>query len=121
MTPEIGITSTPAIDPIAGIIYVVAKSRDADGRYHQRIHALGIVDGTVRGSAEIEATVTASGASVTFDPRLQLNRPGLLLLNGVVYVAFGSHCDFGAYHGWVFGYDGLTLGRAFVVTPTGGQ
>src|SRR5262249_50764117 len=75
----------------------------------------------VRGSAEIEATVQASGASVTFNPRLQLNRPGLLLLNGVLYVAFGSHCDFDAYHGWVFGYDGLTLGRAFVVTPTGGQ
>ena len=121
MTPEIGITSTPVIDPIAGTMYVVAKSRDEAGGYHQRIHAIGIIDGSVRGSAEIEATVSASGASVTFDPRRQLNRPGLLLVNGVVYVAFASHCDFGEYHGWVFGFDGLTLGRAFVVTPTGGQ
>jgi hypothetical protein len=58
---------------------------------------------------------------VVFDPHWHLNRPGLLLLNGLVYVGFGSHCDahLGSYHGWVFAYDAATLSRVgvFATTP----
>jgi outer membrane protein assembly factor BamB len=44
-----------------------------------------------------------------------------LLLDGVVYIAYGSHCDKGAYHGWLFGYDVKTLQlvRTYNSTPTG--
>jgi hypothetical protein len=122
ITPEIGIISTPVIDPASQTLFVVAKSRDGSG-YHQRIHAIGILDGAIRRSTEIQATVVTGGSSVQFDARLHLNRPGLLLVNGAVYVAFGSHCDVGDYHGWVFGYDAASLSTkgVFVVTPTGTQ
>ena len=59
--------------------------------------------------------------TLTFSALYLNNRPGLLLLNGVVYVAFGSTCDIGTWHGWLFGYDTSTLTQSasFNVTPNG--
>jgi hypothetical protein len=113
LTPEIGITSTPVIDPASQTIYVIAKTRDASGAYHQRIHALNILDGSSRHSLDIQAAVSTGSGTVTFDPKLHLNRPGLLLLNGKVYAGFGAHCDYGQYHGWIMGFSAATL------TPSG--
>jgi len=129
INPEIGITSTPVIDPNAGIIYVVAKTKNQnDSTYHFFLHALDLKTGTERlgGPAEIVGQVGgggtgSSGGVVPFTPLLQLQRPGLLLLNGVVYVAFGSVGDIGAFHGWIMGYDASTLQQTtiFNVTPNG--
>ena len=133
VTPEIGITSTPVIDPKAGpngTIYVVAMSKDASGNYHQRLHALDVTTGAeeVGGPREIQASYpgngdNSSGGNVTFDPGQQLERPGLLLLNGVIYTTWGSHCDIRPYTGWVIGYDGSTLAQTSVlnVTPNGNE
>jgi hypothetical protein len=46
---------------------------------------------------------------VIFDPQQYVSRPGLLLLNGVVYMAWGSHCDIRPYTGWLMGYSASTL------------
>lgn len=58
-----------------------------------------------------------------FDNHAQLSRAGLLLMGGVVYIAYSSHCDLGMYHGWIFGYDAQTLQLRSVYnpTPTGSQ
>ncbi len=129
--PEIGITSTPVIDPVAGTIYFISKSQEAGGAV-QRIHAVNIVTGAERPGSPlvIAASVRGTGAgssggNIAFNAATQLNRPGLLLVNGVVYAAFASHCDVGAYHGWVLGYsyDGTKFQQAlaFNVSPNGTQ
>jgi hypothetical protein len=127
LTPEIGITGTPVIDSTTGTIYVVAKTK-ADGSHHQWLHALDISTGREKlgGPIEIRATVPGTGKGavagvVAFDALRQLNRAALLLCNGVVYIAFGSHADHGPYHGWLLGYDARTLKQVavFNTTPDG--
>jgi len=117
LTPKLGITSTPVIDPVAGIIYVVREDQ-ADRRqpYHFFLHALDLISGTeqLAGPTEITGQVNGSGTGKQrvvfwfFDPTFHLQRPGLLLMNGIVYLAFGSVGDMGNFHGWVMGYDATT-------------
>ena len=133
ITPEIGVTSTPVIDPKAGAhgtIYVLAMSKDGSGNYHQRLHALDVTTGAEEfgGPQEIQASYpgtgdNSSGGKVIFDPGQQVDRPGLLLLNGVIYTSWGSHCDFRPYTGWIMGYDENTLAQVTVlnVTPNGNE
>src|SRR5579871_354332 len=130
--PEIGITSTPVIDPATGILYVLAKTKEKSGNasiYVQRLHALDVRSGAdMPGSPiVIQATVPGNGdgsdgmGNLSFDPLRQHNRPGLLLLNGVVYIAWASHGDNIPYHGWVMGYryigNGFTQMTVHNVSP----
>jgi hypothetical protein len=115
----VGITATPVIDVAAQTIYVVARvwpgdttptppgNVQLDGDNY--LHALKLSDGTDRlAPTKIEGTDPRTGN--VFDPKVHRNRPGLLLLNGAVYIGFGTFsCDGGPYHGWVFGYDAATL------------
>ncbi len=129
--PEIGITGTPVIDRTNGTIYVVAATKE-NGVYFQRLHALDVTTGAEKfgGPVVIQATVsgTGSGSSngmITFDALRENQRPALLLLNGVVYIAWASHGlekQF-TYHGWVIGYSESTLMQvaAFIDTPNGAQ
>ncbi len=116
ISPEIGITGTPVIDPAAGTIYLVAMTLE-NGSYHHRLHALDITTGTERANSPVE--VQAAG----FVPKNYKQRPGLLLLNGNVYTSWSSHCDIGAYHGWIMAYDAKTLAQTVVYndTPNGNQ
>ena len=120
IAPEIGITSTPVIDAGSGTLYVVAKTKTASG-YHFTLHALDVTSGAEKfgGPVTIEATVKGSGAdsnggTIQFNALHQNNRPGLLLLNGVVYVAFGAVGDIPPFHGWVMGYNASTLQQTAV-------
>jgi hypothetical protein len=128
MFPKTGITSTPVIDPATGRMYVVTKNFEG-GKYFQRLHALDILTGKdVAGSpVDIAGSVPGTapdgnGTMVTFDPYHHLNRPGLLLTGGNVYIAFSSHCDDEPYHGWVFAYSASTLAQTGIMctTPNGG-
>jgi hypothetical protein len=129
LVPVIGVTGTPVIDPSSkpnGTIFVVAKTKDPDhGGYHFHLHALDLASGAEKfgGPVEIAGRVRGTGAGsvdgmLTFEAAIHLNRPGLLLLNGVVYAAFGSMNDYGNYHGWVFGYDAATLQQVAVFNST---
>src|SRR5579871_3983549 len=115
LVPEIGITSTPVIDPASGTIYVVAKTREGS-HVVQRLHALDITTGQERSNSpvEIKASVKGNGAGsnnglVNFNPLRNAQRPGLLLQNGTIYIGWASHCDNGPYHGWIMAYDENTL------------
>jgi hypothetical protein len=126
--PEVGITGTPVIDPSTGTLYVVAKTETttpAGVRDAYTLHALDVSTGAEKfgGPAVIQATVAGRGAGsvkgkVTFNAKFELQRPGLLLDDGVVYVAFGSLGDHGPYHGWVVGYAATSLAQVAVFNDT---
>jgi hypothetical protein len=132
--PEIGITSTPAINdkstPI--LIYVVAMSKDPSGKHHQRLHALDINTGNEQlgGPVEIQAKYPGSGDNsqsgfVVFDAAQYEARAGLLLnpVTNTLYIAWTSHCDIRPYTGWILGYNPSTLAQTAVLntTPNGSE
>ena len=126
LVPEIGITGTPAIDLSTNTMYVLAKTND-HAVIVQRLHALDITTGLEKfgGPVRIRASVSGTGdggTTVVFNPLREGQRAGLVLQNGVVYIAWASHCDIGPYHGWVIAYDAQTLLRKTVwnSTPNGG-
>ncbi|SAL44993.1 PQQ enzyme repeat protein [Caballeronia peredens] len=131
ITPTIGVTATPVIDRARGpngAMYVVGMSRDSGGAYHQRLHALDITTGAelFNGPAEITGSYAGTGSGsvngvVPFTPGQYVERASLLLLNGVVYTGWSSHCDTLPYTGWVIAYSADTLRQTGVlnVTPNG--
>ena len=93
--------------------------------FRVELHALDLVTGAERSGspAVVGGSVLGNGDAsengvVTFDPRIHLQRPGLLLSGGRVYIGFGSYGDIGLYHGWIFAYDAATLARAAVFNST---
>ena len=101
ISPTVGITGTPVIDNATGTAYFYSKS--AAGVW--TLHAVSMTDLSERAGAW---PVTISGnaqndASATFNSLYAHQRPGLLLMGGVIYAAFGSHCDIGPYRGFIFG------------------
>ena len=122
--PHIGITATPVIDPGTNTIYLVAATKTVASPvvYHQRLHALDVTTGHERTGSPVDIRATYRGTggtqdgngNVVFDPRVQFNRASLLLFNGLVWTAFGSHEDVGTYQGWVIAYDKTTLQRVGV-------
>ncbi len=128
---EIGITSTPVIDPSTKTLYVVAYTEDSsNGPFHYKLHALDMTSGAEKfgGPVEIQATVPGNGdgsvnGMIAFDPKMHMQRPSLLLMNGKIYIAFGSFADTDPYHGWVMGYNAATLAQTgvFNTTPDAGE
>jgi hypothetical protein len=125
--PEVGILGTPVIELAGGIIYLVANTLE-NGVCLYRLHALDLSTGVEKSGSPvvIGASVPGNapdgvGGVVSFNASDHLQRPGLLLLNGVVYIAFGSHGDILPYHGWILGYDASSLRQvaAFNTTPNG--
>ena len=112
--PVIGITGTPVIDPSAGTLYLVTETLE-NSNVVFRLHALNIVDGSERGGSPVLINTTG------WQPKEQLQRPGLLLANGNVYIAFGSQGDNQPYHGWIFAYSASSLAKvaAWNATSTG--
>ena len=106
ITPDIGIVGTPVIDPATGTIYVVSKSKNGS-TIHQRLHAIGIIDGSEKFSGPAEIAFSSGGLS--FDPLRENERCGLALVNGIVYIAWASHGDNPVYYGWIAGYNASTL------------
>jgi hypothetical protein len=128
ISPQVGITSTPVIDPLTNTIFLVARSKIVSGgvtSYYQYLHAIDITSGIERAGSPvaIQASVSSNNGTVAFNPQMQNQRAGLFLDNGVVYIAWGSHCDILPYYGWLMGYQESTLQQVAVFNsaPNGQQ
>jgi len=119
VSPEKGITGTPVIDDATETLYVVAETQP--GVF--KLHALNLHDGSEKfgGPTQVTATVAGTGfgsmnGSIALESAC-LQRPGLALVNGVVFIAFG-----GCPHGWLLGYDATSLRQVSKIntTPNGG-
>jgi hypothetical protein len=133
ISPEIGITGTPVIDPAKSTLYVVVTTKEIVGgtpHYVQRLHAINVSNGTDRATpyligdttggntnnTQIYAYGTGDGAVtdpyngtgkqvVQFNALTENERGALSLVNNTVYVDWASHGDNGPFHGWIAKWD----------------
>jgi len=123
---NVGIIGTPVIDPAMRALFLVARTRE-NGKHFQRLYklALGtgqdmvpptVIEASVKGAAK-----DAIDGSLHFDPKGGNQRPGLVLVDGNVIIAWASHEDIRPYHGWVMAYSASTLKQTavFCVSPDG--
>ncbi len=111
--PYIGVTSTPVYDPGNGTLYVSGMLSGPPGSTNfstanpaDDLFALNARTGAIEWSKQI-AGRPSNNSHLTFHAALQLQRTGLLLLNGSVYMGFGALCADGApahqYVGYIAG------------------
>jgi hypothetical protein len=106
LAPTIGVTSTPVIDPTTNIAYLTYKTYVSgdSGPSRWYMDAVDVTTGAQQPGFPVLLSGTAQNAPrQTFEAKTELQRPGLLLMDGVVYAAFGSDCDTPPWQGWVFG------------------
>src|SRR5580698_6481258 len=111
--PNVGITSTPVIDPSSSTLYVMAYTQATSGPTYT-LHALDL--GSLTDEVVPPPVVTASqllnnGTTFDFNATYQRQRPALLLSNGSIYAGFGSFCDGAANvsRGWLLGWTAGSL------------
>jgi hypothetical protein len=120
--PNTGITGTPVIDLTTNTMYVLVRTQQGTNSI-QNLHAIDITTGADKfgGPVQISAIVAGTGSGSSHG-KLQFNtlhdnhRPGILLENGTLYLAWA-----GDAHGWVMSYDAATLKQlaVFNTTPNG--
>ncbi len=124
--PNVGINSTPVIDPASNTMYVVIYTNDLSGPAY-RIHALdlGTLTDKVAPQVVVASHTLIDGSTFNFNATYQRQRPGLLLANGNVYAGFGSFCDFSPNlsRGWLLGWSAgaltpLSANEIFDVQPS---
>ena len=120
-----GIVGTPVIDAGTATLYVVARTKESATTFVQRLHALDIRSGSERTGSPVVIRATCPGhgqghvgGTISFDPLRGNQRAGLALVNGIVYIGWSSHCDWGPYHGWLLGYDAKSLEQVAVYNTT---
>jgi hypothetical protein len=123
LTPNIGVTATPVIDAATNTAYMTHKTyaSGTSGPAAYYLDAIDLTTGTQKAGFPVRLSGTAQNAPAqTFNATTELQRPGLLLMDGVVYASFGGHCDLPPYQGWVFGVStaGVTKAR-WVADATG--
>ncbi|MGC2421204.1 MAG: malectin domain-containing carbohydrate-binding protein [Candidatus Acidiferrales bacterium] len=114
---DMGVIGSPVIDPVNGILYVVATIKNTDGTFHSMLHALNVSTGADVSGSPVEVTTTG------FNALEQNQRAALTLADGELLIPYGSHCDGGTYHGFLFAYNPTTLAQItlFNASPTGNQ
>jgi outer membrane protein assembly factor BamB len=109
LSPYIGITGTPVIDTTSNVAYFASNSyidsKEIPGKIAWYMNAIELASGKELANFPVQIAGTARNlpGEVEFIPTQELQRPALLMMNGVVYAGFGSHCDKTPYEGWVVG------------------
>jgi hypothetical protein len=123
---NMGIVGTPVIDTNTLTMFIVTRDiTNAGNHFEQYLHAINIKTGAEKSGSPVFITAKVKGNgegsvndTVSFDEQKENQRPGLLLFNGVVYVAWASHCDWEPYHGWIIGFDTATLQKRYIFNDT---
>ncbi|MEV6760829.1 choice-of-anchor D domain-containing protein [Streptomyces sp. NPDC051105] len=107
LVPDIGATATPVYDPSTNSLYFTTKVDDGTSTHRHPKWLMHAVD-PASGAERSGWPVTIAGSPVNdpssaFDAYYEQQRPGLLLMDGVVYAGFGAHCDAWPYRGYVVG------------------
>jgi outer membrane protein assembly factor BamB len=111
LKPNLGSTSTPVIDPATGTLYMTTRLETGKkgpkmANAHWFLQALNASTGEERPGFPVQIQGTPYNTpEIPFNEAFQEQRPGLLLLEGVVYVAFASDCDIDPYRGIVAGFN----------------
>jgi hypothetical protein len=104
ITP-LGITGTPVIDLAKRTIYFDTAVGTTTTITDHLIHAVSLDDGSERAGWPVSTKAVSNGGE-RFNPILHNQRSALLLVNGILYVAYSGHLgDCGQYRGWVLGVD----------------
>jgi hypothetical protein len=102
----LGITGTPVISS-SGIAFFVSAQEEPGDNNAYFMQAVDVQTGVAPAgwpAGGVAITGHADNAPGTvFNPDWETQRPGLVLVNGVIYAAFGSQCDYGTWQGWVIG------------------
>lgn len=116
LSPDVGVTSGPVYDAGNNTVYVMAQIMEN----HPLYSLFGINASTGKITESIGVPLHPSNDShLTFSGQNELARPGLLLLNGWVYAAFGSHCDHKPWVGYVAGFNVSSKARTLWADETG--
>jgi hypothetical protein len=107
LAPYVGITGTPVIDTEHNIAYFVSTRYTKEGTEPESgwyMHAVELATGKEVANFPVKIEGEAQNLpGLQFEPFKELQRPALLMMNGVVYAAFGSHCDHPPFQGWLVG------------------
>ncbi len=110
--PNVGINSTPVIDPSSNTLYVIVYTQSQSGKAYT-LHALdlGSLTDKVTPQAVTASHTLNNGTTFNFNATYQRQRPALLLANGSIYAGFGSFCDLSANlsRGWLLGWTAGSL------------
>ncbi|WP_328749712.1 choice-of-anchor D domain-containing protein [Streptomyces sp. NBC_00285] len=107
LVPNIGATATPVYDSATDSLYFTTKVDDGTSTHRHPQWLMHAVD-PASGAERPGWPVTIAGSPINdpgneFDAFYEQQRPGLLLMDGVVYAGFGGHCDAWPYRGYVVG------------------
>lgn len=116
ISPTVGITSTPVIDPATNRVFAVADTLTGSTIEH-KLYAFNLSDGSA--VAGFPVSVEPPGDV----PADQLQRPGLALAGGQVIVGYGGNDgDCGTYHGWLVSVpEAGGAQHVFEVDPSGSE
>ena len=111
LQPNVGIMGTPAVDTGSNTAYFFAKTyvSGTSGPAAFWAHAVDVATLEERPGFPVQVQGDAdNSAGLTFDPKYHVQRPGILLMDGVVYAGFAGVCDAPPWQGWIFGVSTTT-------------